>query len=299
MSDRTGIGVLLVAHGTVQDLDDLPEFVRRIRRGRPASPELVQELRHRYEAIGGSPLMATTRHQSRKLAQRLGLPTLVGMRFWDPTIGTALKRAAGDGIRKLVVLPLAPFNCPAYCDATRDAAAELTSEGMATPELIEVPAWGNHPALVAAHATAIERFCGASSESARLILTVHSLPVAVIRAGDPYPQEVETAAKTVARHLGREALLAYQSQGADGGEWLGPSVEATLRRVAAEGVREVDVAPLGFLADHVETLYDLDIDARARADALGLTFRRVPALNDADALVGALATIVEAALEHS
>ncbi len=284
-------GVLLVAHGTVEDLDDLAAFVKRIRRGRPAPPELVKELRTRYEAIGGSPLLATTRQQAAALSRELELPVLVGMRLWHPEVGEALGGAAELGIRRLCILPMAPFSVHIYCEHARGEHARLTPTfGSRCPELLQTEPWGLCPEFVEAYAVRIEKQL-ADAANYELVLTAHSLPTRVIQAGDPYVVQFETAVRAVAARLGRDAALAYQSQGADAGEWLGPSLREVMTTSKARGRSGVVVAPLGFVAEHVETLFDLDVEAAAQARELGLDFRRVPALDDDPGLIRGLARI--------
>lgn len=287
------LGVLLVAHGTVTRTDDLPEFLKRIRRGRPASPELIAELRHRYELIGGSPLLAHTEAQAQALARALDLPVFIGMRLWDPGLPEALRHAHAAGVRRLVVLPLAPFSVPIYFDAAVKARAELEPELGALPDLISVSPWGTAPGFVRAYAERI-RTALAATPGAELVLTAHSLPLAVVRAGDPYHEQVQATARAVSAELGREHHFAYQSQGADGGEWLGPPLEVVLAELAARGVRSIVLAPIGFLSDHVETLYDLDVEATNQARELGVALHRVPALNDDPTFIAALADLVRA-----
>lgn len=291
--ERDALGVLLVAHGTVTRLDDLPEFLRRIRRGRPASPELVAELRHRYERIGGSPLLAHTEAQASALGRALGVPVFVGMRLWDPSLAEALRHAQQAGVRRLVVLPLAPFSVPIYFDAAVKARAELEPELESLPELVSVPPWGTAPGFVRAYAERI-RAALATTPDAELVLTAHSLPLAVIRAGDPYHEQVQATAAAVSAALGRGHHFAYQSQGADGGEWLGPPLDVVLAKLAGQGARSVVLAPIGFLSDHVETLYDLDVEAANQARELGLALQRVTALNDDPSFIAALADLVRA-----
>ena len=284
-------GVLLVAHGTVEDLDDLEEFVKRIRRGRPAPPELVKELRTRYEAIGGSPLLATTRQQAAALSRELELPVLVGMRLWHPEVGEALGGAAELGIRRLCILPMAPFSVHIYCEHARGEHARLAPTfGSRCPELLEVAPWGLCPEFIEAYATRIEaKLTDAANHE--LILTAHSLPTRVIQAGDPYVVQFEAAVQAIAARLEREATLAYQSQGADGGQWLGPSLGDVMAAAKAQGRTGVIVAPVGFVAEHVETLFDLDVEALTQARELGLDFRRVDALDDDPGLIRGLARI--------
>jgi len=285
MNFPANTGVLLVAHGTVENLDDLPAFVARIRHGRPAPPGLVEELRRRYEAIGGSsPLLQTTREQAQALAKRLEAPVLVAMRLWEPGVEQALAGASALGLSRLVVIALAPFSQHVYWDA----AVKVAVAAKGAIELVPSAAYAQEPEFVAAHVELIERH---ASKSAAVVLSAHSLPRVAIERGDPYARLVEAAAASISERLERPIRLCYQSQGADGGEWLGPSVRETLTALAAEGQREVVWAPFGFLADHVETLYDLDVEARAIALELSLSFVRVPALNLHPGLIGALAAV--------
>lgn len=291
-------GVLLVAHGTVEDLADLPEFVRRIRRGRPAPAGLIEELRKRYEWIGGSPLLATTKRQAEALAKRLALPVLVGMRLWQPEVAEAIGGAAQLGIRRLCVLPMAPFSVHIYCEHARGEYERLAQTlGSRAPVLVDAAPWGTAPSFIDAYCASIRQALVGAEQHA-LILTAHSLPTRIIQAGDPYVVQFEAAVAAVSEQLGREATLAYQSQGADGGQWLGPSLQDALSATKARGQSGVVVAPVGFVAEHVETLYDLDVEARAHAEALGLAFRRVAALDESPALVATLAQVAQAALSR-
>jgi ferrochelatase len=286
-------GALFLAHGTVSDLDEIPAFLARIRHGRPPPPELVAETRRRYQLIGRSPLLEVTREQAAKVESRLGLPVLVGMRLSDPSVESALERAAALSLERLAVVPLAPFSVHVYGAHAEKVASAARDAGGRMPELRLVPPWGTHEALVRAHAQAIRPWL---EQGTLLVLTAHSLPLAVIRAGDGYQTQVEASARAVGAALGVEAELAYQSQGFDGGEWLGPSLLETFEHARERGVRRVVVAPFGFLGEHVETLYDLDIEARARSDALGIELVRVPALGAAPGLIDALEDLVQRSL---
>jgi ferrochelatase len=289
-SARTGI--LLVAHGTVAQLADLPAFLARIRHGRPAPPGLLEELGRRYQAIGGSPLLRVTEEQARALEARTGLPVLLGMRLWEPSAEAAFREAARRGITRLVLVPLAPFSVEVYGAAARRSLESVRAElNESTPELVVCEPWGTEPAFVEAHVTALSAALRIDSRDSAVMLTAHSLPRVAIREGDRYQAEVEASARAIAEQLGRPCELAYQSQGADGGEWLGPDLRQSFERLAQSGIRQITLSPFGFLADHVETLYDLDIEARAWATALGLGFERVPALNSAPGLIDALASV--------
>lgn len=297
MSIEPSTGILLVAHGTVANLDDLPAFVARIRHGRPPPPGLIDELRHRYEAIGGSPLLRVTAEQAEALSTRTGLPVLLGMRLWEPSVEAAYRQAAQRGLARLVLVPLAPFSVDVYAAAARRSLEAVRAElGAATPELLVGEAWGAEPAFIEAQCAALQAHLRVDSRDSAVMLTAHSLPRAAIRAGDRYQLEVEQSARAIAERLGRPCELAYQSQGADGGEWLGPDLRQTFERLARAGVRQITLSPFGFLADHVETLFDLDIEARAWASALGLGFERVPALNAAPGLIEALANVATRAV---
>lgn len=290
MSFPAHTGVLLVAHGTVENLDDLADFVARIRHGRPAPPGLVEELRRRYEAIGGSsPLLQTTREQARELSKRLEAPVLVAMRLWNPGVEEALASAAALGLRRLVVVALAPFSQHVYWDAARKVAAAVAS----SVELVPSAPYAEQPEFVAAH---VELLRPHAVQDVPLVLSAHSLPRVAIERGDPYARLVEASARAISVGLGRPVQLCYQSQGADGGEWLGPTVRETLVALAARGAKQVVWSPFGFLADHVETLYDLDVEAETLARELSLSLLRVPALNLHPGLTAALASVAISSL---
>ena len=284
-------GVLLTAHGTVENLQDIPAFLQRIRHGRPAPPELVAEIQRRYASIGGSPHLSITRAQGEALSARLGLPVYLGMRLWQPELKAALSQAASAGVTRLAVLPLAPFSVHVYARAAADAVREL---GLSL-ELAPVAAFGERPAFVAAQVAAIlPHLRGGPAE--HVVLTAHSLPSRVVASGDPYADQVRSSAAAITAQLPTRATLAFQSQGADGGDWVGPELRDTLEGLAREGCRRVVIAPFGFLSDHVETLYDLDIEARGWAEQLNLEFERVPALNTSPDLVALLEQVSRAAL---
>jgi ferrochelatase len=291
---NTNCAVLLVGHGTVTSMSDVPEFLRRIRRGRPAGEELVAEIQRRYAHIGGSPLLLVTESLASGLSARLGLPVHVAMRFWDPLIEDVLAELVQRGVREVCVLPVAPFSVSIYVDVVREA---LALHGSHAPKLVSVCPYGSHPALVAAHADAIRPFVtGRTQSDTELIMTAHSLPTRVLAAGDSYQTEFEHAVRAILAKVAFPGTVAYQSQGADGGEWLGPTLFESLEAAKNAGKRRVVVAPVGFLADHIETLYDLDVEAAVQAAVLELEFERVPAFGDRQPLVDALALVVEEAL---
>jgi ferrochelatase len=294
-------GVLLVSHGTVDDLDDLGAFVTNVRRGRPPGAEMLAELRHRYEAIGGrSPLNATTAEVARKLEQRLGVRVGWANRLWRPYVREVLADLAGSGAKRVAVVPLAPFSAHVY-----EADARRAAEGLPL-ELACAPAWGLNAKLVAAFAARIqaELARGTAVGPPHLLMTAHSLPVALIERGDPYERQVRATAEAVATEVGRRLgtpiswSLAFQSQGfAEGGmRWLGPDLREAVGALPP-GAHLV-IAAIGFLADHVETLYDLDVEARALAGDRGLSYARAASLDADDDLVDVLAEVARPLLRH-
>jgi ferrochelatase len=281
--------VLLVAHGTVQDEAELPGFLLKVRRGRPAPDALIAETRRRYALIGGSPLLQITRAQAEALQARLQVPVVVAMRLWHPFVEEVLPELRNAGVEHVCVLPMAPFSVDVYHQAAIGAAS---AAGLREAfEFVPVEPWGSEPALVAAHVEAIE----AAGPADATIVTAHSLPQAVLRGGDRYAVEVEASAQAVAARLGATLNLAYQSQSGEG-DWLGPDLRTVLERVHRAGARRIRLAPIGFLADHVETLYDLDIEAQAWAAELGVEVIRVPALNTSPGLIDAMESVARRAL---
>jgi protoporphyrin/coproporphyrin ferrochelatase len=284
------IAILLTFHGTVVDLDDLAPFLLRIRRGRPVPDELLTEVRHRYEAIGGSPLNTITARQAKALEAKVGVPVYWAARLWSPEIGEVLASMKAAGITRVVSLPLAPQSVVLYHAAVKEAAAPL---GL---EIVEVGAYGLSEELLGALVeTVVQALSSAppTADSTDVVLSAHSLPVRVIRAGDLYEKEFREMADAVAARLAprvRSTRVAFQSQGASSEAWLGPDLAETFKSLREGGSRHVVVAPIGFVADHVETLYDLDVEAKALALAAGFeTYRRASAMNDSAAFVEALA----------
>ncbi len=292
--------IVAIAHGTVDDLDDLPAFLTAIRRGHAPSPAVLAEVRRRYEAIGGkSPLTSICRELTLELEARVGVPVRLAMRLWRPYPKEVLAALLDEGTERVIVLPLAQHSAHVYADSVEAAARDLASEGRASMAVVRAPNWGCEPALTHAFASEIRRALDATPGGARaqtaLLLTAHSLPMAAIRSGDPYETEVRASAAAIAKELGSDAPsvhVAFQSQGMGGGEWLGPDLPASFDALRDAGVKHVIVAPIGFLADHVEILYDLDVEARGLARDRGLSFVRTRSLNASEGLVTALENVV-------
>jgi protoporphyrin/coproporphyrin ferrochelatase len=282
-------GVLLLAHGTPDSLDQMPEYLTRVRGGRPPSEELVAEMRSNYAAIGGrSPLTDITRAQAEALSRELGDGTrvYVGMRNWAPTIGEALAEAAKGGVTEIVALPMAPQFSSLSVAKYRDAVDVARPPGLAVRF---VESWHDHPGLLEAFAEKVRAAGGADV----VVFTAHSLPLRVIEGGDPYAGQVAATVAGVAARAGIAAYgVAYQSAGRTPEPWLGPTLEEHLQEKAAAGARSVLVVPVGFVCDHTEILFDVDVQAAAAARRLGLALRRTESLNTSPALMAALADLV-------
>lgn len=251
-------------------------------------------MRARYEAIGGSPHLEETMAQARALEECTGLETRTAMRLWHPTVAEVTADLSAED--EIILVPLAPYSVNVYEQAAR---AELAPRKDA-PKLTCVGPWGHRNVLIQAQADAVREMVPKNSATTtEIILTAHSLPQVVIDAGDQYAAEFETAARLVSERLGLAATIAYQSQGASGGAWLGPTLKEAMTRASEHGKTDVLVAPIGFLSEHIETLYDLDIEARAQAQGFGLNFSRVSTLRTHPGLIEALRQAVEdASVRH-
>jgi ferrochelatase len=299
--------VLLVAFGGPTRPEDIRPFLAGVLRGRPAPPGRVEEVVRHYEAIGGrSPLNDLTFRQADGLRAALAtagtpLPVYVGMRNWEPYLADVLARMAEAGVRGAVGLILSPHASEASRERYQESVAEACAAlGARAPEIRWAPTWHVHPLFVAAVAAlavgALAALPPGRRASAVLIFTAHSIPVAAA-ARSPYVAEITATARAVTERLGRTRWqIAYQSRsGSPRDPWLEPDVNDALRALAVEGVRDVVVVPIGFVCDHVEVLYDLDIQARATATAAGLGFVRAPTVNDHPLFVRMLAEVVRAA----
>ncbi len=299
-------GVLLMAYGAPERLEQVAAYYTDIRGGVAPPPALLDELVGRYRAIGGgSPLSRIVERQRAALEAELArrgtsARVYAGMKHIAPFIRDVVARMAADGVTRGVAIALAPqhstFNAQTYGRAIDEG---VRSAGAAAPRVTVVGSWHDQPrlidALVEATREALDR-CR-EPQSAHVFFTAHSLPVRIAGAGDPYAREVAGTAALVAERLGLERCdVAFQSAGRTGNAWLGPDLRDEIRRVAAAGAREVVVCPVGFVADHLEVLYDVDIEARGVASELGVRLERARALNDDPTFIGALADVALAAL---
>jgi ferrochelatase len=292
--------VLLLAHGSPESADDVPEFLQYVTGGR-ATPAVVAEVKHRYALIGSSPLTRITLRQGELLSQELGMPVYVGMRNWRPFTADVLNRMKAEAITRAVVICLAPQNSRTSVGLYRKA---LLSEGELPFEIDFVENWHDHPLLIKAFAERLEedwrRACDAAGARVPIIFTAHSVPQRTIAEGDPYEAQAKETSALVAMQVPsirlEDWVFAFQSQGMSGGEWLGPTVESTIRDLKARGARAVFVQPIGFVCDHVEVLYDIDIAFRQFAEQEGIALYRAQSLNDSPTFIAALADIVRSRL---
>jgi ferrochelatase len=299
--------VLVMAYGTPSRPEDLEAYYTHIRRGRRPPPELLAELRGRYEAIGGrSPLLEITRAQASGLRDALraaghgDVRVEVGMKHSPPFLEDTARQLVASGVEHVIGLVLAPhysrMSVQAYGDRVQ---AALEAEGNA-PEFTLVHSWATAPGYVRYLETAVGDALarlGSAAAGAEVVFTAHSLPERILAAADPYPDELRATAEAVARAAGLERWsIAWQSAGRTAEPWIGPDVLEVLPRLRAAGAAGVVVCPAGFVADHLEVLYDLDIEAAAAARTLGLPFARTAAPNADPAFAATLAGVVAAHL---
>ncbi len=271
--------VLLLAHGAPERIEDVERYLGFVRGGQPVSPRVLEEVTSRYAAIGGSsPLTHWTRVQAEALQSALGIPVFFGMRNWHPFVKETMEQVRAAGVARLACVCMAPqyseMSVGLYMKHAREAADGI--------ELAWAQSYHDEPLLIAAFA---ERLRGMSG---KVLFTAHSLP----EPNQIYDAESRATAGAVAGALGlTDWEFAYQSQGMSGGKWLGPTVESCLDRYAAEGIRELVIAPIGFVCDHVEILYDIDIHFRDYAAARGIRITRPESLNGSPAFTRALAKV--------
>jgi protoporphyrin/coproporphyrin ferrochelatase len=305
--------VLLLAHGSPENPSQVPEFLGYVTGGRSLPPQVVEEIRHRYSLIGFSPLACWTFLQADQLSQSLLLhslkmPVFVGMRNWKPFISDAVKTIASERFECVIAICLAPQNSRTSVGLYRRA---VSGDGNLPFRMDFVEQWHDHPLLIKAFAEKLrsgwERASAENGAKLPVIFTAHSVPERTITEGDPYEKQSKETARLVAQEAGLEAnywTFAFQSQGMAGGPmsvnpWIGPTVEETIRNLKAKGHRGVFVHPIGFLCDHVEVLYDIDIAFKQFAEKEGMRLWRAESLNGSKTLTAALAEIVSSRVKAS
>ncbi len=307
--------VLLLAHGTADSVEEIPEYLLRVTGGRPLPEAAVEEVKHRFSAIGGSPLTRLTLEQGRLLQEEISVPVYVGMRNWKPYIADVVKKMRDDGISRAVVICLAPQNSRTSVGLYRRAVFAAAEGALALRFLDD---WADHPLLADAFAERLravrDQVRAEAGSAVPILFTAHSVPCRTVISAprvdsatvpeppDPYPVEAKTTASLVAARLGLAAsdwFFAFQSQGMSGGPWIGPTVEDTLTALRQQGVTQLVIQPIGFLCDHVEILYDIDVAFREFGAKLGLRIQRPDSLNDSRLLTAALADLARRGLAES
>jgi len=280
-----------MAHGTPSSMDEMPEYLKRVRGGRPASDELVAEMRHNYQAIGGrSPLTDITLAQAAALRARLEpkMPVAVGMRNWTPYIADAVADLTAAGVTRIVGIPLAPQFSTLSVQKYHDAARAAMPPGVT---LAPVAAYHDHPLLLDAFAERLQEAAPRPDEL--VVFTAHSLPMRAIESGDRYPDEVAATARGVAERAGvKRYVQAFQSAGRTPEPWIGPSLSEMLDEQSVNGVRKFLIAPIGFVCDHTEILFDIDVAAAREAREFSTSLRRTESLNTSPTFIALLEDLV-------
>ena len=309
--------VLLLAHGTPETVEQIPEYLRNVVSGRPLPQAVVEEIQHRYSLIGKSPLTEITLAQARLVEEELAaagerVPVYVGMRNWRPYIPDVVKQMRADGVEEAAVISMAPQNSRTSVGLYRRA-VEAEAGGL---RIDFIAGWAEHPLLADAFAErlrpALAKLTSEVGEPVPVLFTAHSVPIRTVEAaaagaesagprlwpgpaaaGDPYAEDARRTAELVARRVPEISRwwFAFQSQGASGGPWIGPSVEETLDKIASEGVTALILQPIGFLCDHVEILFDVDILFRKYASKKQIRLERPESLNASQTLARAVADL--------
>jgi ferrochelatase len=306
MREQTGtVGLLLMAYGSPDSLEDMEAYLLDIRSGRPTSKELVQEIKERYAEIGGrSPLLDITREQAAALEkelnrryadQAINFRAYVGMRHWQPRIRAAVEQMAADGIKQAVAMVMAPHSSRMSTGAYYKSLVAAISGVDPNLDVAWVENWHDHPGLIEAIAEKAEAArARIEGPAPYVIFTAHSLPARILAQGDPYDEQLNETARLLAERLNLEPgrwRFSYQSAGQSPEPWLGPHIEAVVAELADAGEEYLLVVPIGFVCDHVEVLYDIDIACRDIAKQHGARLERSDSLNTSPAFINALADI--------
>lgn len=299
------VGLLLMAYGSPESTAQMEAYLLDVREGRPPSEELVHEISSRYELIGGrSPLLNHTREQAERLAETLNnrhqggtvrFRAYVGMRHWEPRIKAAVDQMVGDGIQQTVSIVMAPHNSNMsigkYYQVLNNA---LNGHSI---EITRIQSWYDHLGFLDAISENIgEALSWFDGKDPYVIFTAHSLPAQILADGDPYDDQLNETARWLAKRFELPTdrwQFCYQSAGASAVPWLGPQIEDVVQQLAQAGQENLLVVPVGFVCDHVEVLYDIDIGAREIGEKYGARLERAPSLNSSPTFINALADLIE------
>ena len=313
--------VLLLAHGTPETVEQIPEYLRNVVSGRPLPQSVVEEIQHRYSLIGKSPLTDITMDLARLVEAELaadgnGTRVYVGMRNWKPYISDVVRQMRADGVEEAAVICMAPQNSRTSVGLYRRA---VEAEAGKALRIDFTEGWADHPLLAEGFADRLrpllEKMSAEAGHPVPVLFTAHSVPLRTVQppessegqprlwpgtGADPYADDARRTAAEVAKRVAGmpKWWFAFQSQGASGGPWIGPSVEETLDEIAGEGIRELILQPIGFLCDHVEILFDVDILFTEYGNKLGINLKRPESLNTSPFLVRAVADLARKGLER-
>lgn len=313
--------VLLLAHGTPETLAQIPEYLRNVVSGRAMPQSVVEEIQHRYSLIGKSPLTEITMDQARLVEEELSadgdkMRVYVGMRNWRPYISDVVRQMLADGVEEAAVICMAPQNSRTSVGLYRRA---VEAEAGSALRIDFTEGWADHPQLAEGFADRLrpllKRMSAEAGHPVPVLFTAHSVPLRTVQppdasegqprlwpgtGADPYAEDARRTAAEVAKRIADmpQWWFAFQSQGASGGPWIGPTVEETLDAMAGDGVRELILQPIGFLCDHVEILFDVDILFTGYGNQLGITLKRPESLNTSPFLVKAVADLARKGLER-
>jgi ferrochelatase len=294
---------LLLAFGGPHSLAEVEPFLTRLFRGRKPSKEVLERIKERYRLIGGaSPLFKITREQAKRLEKRLGekghlFKSYVGMRYGHPMIEETMKEMLEDGIEEVIAIPMAPFQSRKSTGAYIEEVKRVQKNIGEVLKVSFVVGWHMHPLFLEAIREKVyeglKGFTPEERKGVHLLFTAHSLPKSIIEK-DPYAREIDESIRGVVEGLEHRAWkMAYQSKGGGPEDWVGPDVESVLASLSQDGVKRVLIVPIGFVSDHIEILYDIDIVYRETAKSLGIKLKRTTSLNFSEKFVEALSAIVE------
>ena len=301
--------LLLLAFGGPRNLEEVELLLTRLFGGRKPAPEQLERVKDRYRLIGGcSPLTEITSEQARALEKELqarghGFKSYVGMRYCHPLIEETVKQIVQAGFKEIVAIPMTPFRSRASTGAYMEELNRVKEKAGADVRVVFVEGWYRHPLFLKAIREKIEgglgQFPSGEGKKVHLLFTAHSLPRTLIEH-DPYIREIEESVAEVLKGLAPMPWrVAFQSKGGGPGEWIGPEVERVLEDLALQKVEKVLVVPIGFVSDHIEILYDIDLLYRRKAVSLGMELKRTSSLNASESFIKALSTIIEEHLKGS
>ena len=311
LTPQRSIAVLLMAYGSPDSPDQMEAYLLDVRGGRPTPQTLVDEISHRYAQIGGrSPLLDLTRRQADALeaelnrrleAENIRFHTYLGMRHWEPRIAEGIAQIAADGLTEVVALVMAPHSSRMSTGMYFKRLEEAIAEQGLHLQIFPITSWHNHPGLIEAITSqaldAVEKF---GDQAPYIVFTAHSLPERILAQGDLYDAQLRETAAMVAARLAwppQRWEFCYQSAGQSAEPWLGPQIEQEVVRLADRGEKNLLIVPIGFVCDHVEVLYDIDIAARQLAEERGARLERSASLNDNPLFIAALADLVQDAVK--